>query len=129
MSIPISYYGALVGVGSGGPERQSEVRKGQSRGPEVGNAGSSAAGLRCPNMRQLKYASIAAYPGHLYRQIRRCLVSYSTATTKQLVEWAYGDGSIGKSYANWQYWNVRRCCRQWGIKVVGTCGRNLLWSL
>ena len=83
-----------------------------------------------PNMQQLKYASIAAYPGHLFQQIRRCLIVGGISSTRELAEWAYRYFAQSNTHAKrWMLWNVRRCCRQWNIRVVGKRGRNLLWAL
>jgi hypothetical protein len=73
----------------------------------------------------MQYNQLASQPKHLCRQIVRCLRVFTTATTTTLVQWAYGN----KKRARWMAWNVRRCCRQWGCRVVGRQGRMLIWAL
>ena len=112
-------HGVLVGLS---PDERLKGLKGRK----------GAAAIHSPRMAHIHCASkqhkttmLSQYPRHLATQIRRCLVSYSTATTRQLVEWAYGV----KKRAKWMAWNVRRCCRYYGIRVVGKRGRSLLWAL
>ena len=82
---------------------------------------------QCASNRDTTVATLLSqFPRHLARQIRRALIALGTATTRQLVEWAYRGIKVP---ANWHYWNVRRCCRYYGIKVVGVRGRSLLWAL
>ena len=70
-----------------------------------------------------------ASPRHLAQQIKRCLRVLGTATTTELVNWAYCRGLAVKKRAKWYAWNVRRAARQWGIRQVGKRGRAIVWSL
>ena len=66
----------------------------------------------------------ARYPRHLATLIRRALTCRPMDTV-ELCAWAYP----GQRVVRWMLDNIRRACRQWGIKQIGKRGKTLLVGL